>query len=95
MVNAAALQTYFGTLDVSKGVSGTPLNLSFWRTSIELYRMRSTGCMSGFRAESMCRVKNEKLNASEGNEPRKASSPLPFREVINNFVRNLSVIGKI
>ncbi|MDD2306058.1 MAG: hypothetical protein PHP53_15260 [Prolixibacteraceae bacterium] len=32
-----------------------------------------------------------KLNASEGNEPRKASSPLPFREAINNFVGNLSV----
>jgi hypothetical protein len=31
-----------------------------------------------------------KLNASEGNEPRKASSPLPFREAINNFVGNLS-----
>ncbi|WP_430973743.1 hypothetical protein [Sunxiuqinia rutila] len=33
------------------------------------------------------------MNASEGNEPRKASSPLPFREAINNFVRNLSVTG--
>jgi len=32
-----------------------------------------------------------KLNASEGNEPRKASSPLPFREAINKFVGNLSV----
>jgi hypothetical protein len=31
------------------------------------------------------------MNASEGNEPRKASSPLPFREAINNFVGNLSV----
>ena len=35
------------------------------------------------------------MNASEGNEPRKASSPLPFREAINNFDRNLSVIGKV
>jgi len=35
------------------------------------------------------------MNASEGNEPRKASSPLPFREAINNFVRNLSVISKV
>jgi hypothetical protein len=25
-------------------------------------------------------LEREKLNASEGNEPRKASSPLPFRE---------------
>jgi hypothetical protein len=32
----------------------------------------------------------EKLNASEGRLPRKATAPLPFREAINNFVRNLS-----
>jgi len=36
----------------------------------------------------------EKLNASEGNEPRKASSPLPFWEAINKFGGNLSEIGK-
>jgi len=43
---APALEAYFGTLRFTRGISGTPLNLNFWRTNIELSRIRSTGCMS-------------------------------------------------
>ena len=73
--------------DLTKEISGTPLNLNFWRTNIELSRIRSTGACQ-FHARN---GQSMKLNASEGNEPRKASSPLPFREAINKFVGNLSV----
>ncbi|WP_159516921.1 hypothetical protein [Sunxiuqinia indica] len=98
---ADAFRTCFGTLVETKGISGTPLNLNFWRTSIELLRIRSMGCMSVFAFLDFHKFnlftfseEGKKLNASEGNEPRKASSPLPFREAINNFVGNLSAKGQ-
>lgn len=98
--SADAFRTYFGFLWSIKELSGTPLNLNFWRTTIELSRIRSTGCMSVFCNQLVHRInlfilneQGKKLNASEGNEPRKASSPLQFREAINNFVGNLSGKG--
>jgi type I restriction enzyme R subunit len=83
--------------DLTEEISGTPLNLNFWRTTLSCPGSGQRGACQFFARLAVHKInlfkfreQGKKLNASEGNEPRKASSPLPFREAINNFAGNLS-----
>ena len=87
---ADAFRTYFGILRLTKDLSGTPLNLNFWRTNIELSRIRSMGCMS----VSYLKLQFMKLNASEGRLPcgiKRSNRPFTVPGSVNKFVKNLSV----
>ena len=46
--SAAALQTYFGILRLTKNLSGTPLNLNFWRTTLSCLGLGQRGACQFF-----------------------------------------------
>ena len=75
--------------DLTKDISGTPLNLNFWRTNIELSRIRSMGCMS-VSCPKWAIHETERIRRTVAFAVFKSNCPFTVPGSANNFAQILN-----